>query len=133
IGTMDAAFELLTLVQTGKSHPAPVVLLEVPGGTYWASWKRFVEDELMVRRLISPNDLDLVHITDDVDDAVREIEGFYSNYHSIRFVDRALVIRMGQLPSEDELERLNEDFADIITSGRIESAQPSQPEIADHH
>src|SRR5882762_9857478 len=69
-GTMDEAFELLTLIQTGKSHPAPVVLLEVPGGTYWASWKRFVEDELMKRRLISPDDLDLVHITDDVDDAV---------------------------------------------------------------
>ena len=130
-GTMDEAFELLTLVQTGKSHPAPVVLLEVPGGTYWASWKRFVEDELMVRRLISPNDLDLVHITADVDDAVREIEGFYSNYHSIRFVDRALVIRLHRLPSEEELERLNEDFADIVTSGRIEPAQPSPAEIAD--
>ena len=130
-GTMDEAFELLTLVQTGKSHPAPVVLLEVPGGTYWASWKRFVEDELMVRRLISPNDLDLVHITDDVDDAVREIEGFYSNYHSIRFVDRALVIRLRGLPSDEELERLNEDFADIVTTGRIEPAQASPAEIAD--
>jgi uncharacterized protein (TIGR00730 family) len=131
-GTMDEAFELLTLVQTGKSHPAPVVLLEVPDGTYWASWKRFVEDELMARRLISPDDLDLVHITDDVDDAVREIEGFYSNYHSIRFVDRALIIRMRQLPSDEELERLNEDFADIVTSGRIEAAQASPAETSDH-
>jgi uncharacterized protein (TIGR00730 family) len=131
-GTMDEAFELLTLVQTGKSHPAPVVLLEVPGGTYWASWKRFVEDELMARRLISPDDLDLVHITDDVDDAVREIEGFYSNYHSIRFVDRALVIRMLRLPSEEELETLNEEFADIVTHGRIEPAQASPAEVADH-
>ena len=131
-GTMDEAFELLTLVQTGKSHPAPVVLLEVPDGTYWASWKRFVEDELMARRLISPDDLDLVHITDDVDDAVREIEGFYSNYHSIRFVDRALVIRMRQRPSDDELETLNEEFADIVTHGRIEAAQASPAEVADH-
>jgi len=129
---MDEAFELLTLVQTGKSHPAPVVLLEVPGGTYWASWKRFVEEELMVRRLISPDDLDLVHITAGVDDAVREIEGFYSNYHSIRFVDRELVIRMRHLPSDEQLERLNEDFADIVTHGRIEPAQTSQAEIADH-
>jgi uncharacterized protein (TIGR00730 family) len=131
-GTMDEAFELLTLVQTGKSHPAPIVLLEVPGGTYWASWKRFVEEELMVRRLISPDDLDLVHITDDVDDAVREIEGFYSNYHSIRFVDRALLIRMRELPSDEQLEQLNEDFADIVTSGRIEPAEASSAEIADH-
>src|SRR6266511_5209398 len=56
-GTLDEAFELLTLVQTGKTQPAPIVLLDVPDGTYWQSWKRFVEDELMARRLISPNDL----------------------------------------------------------------------------
>jgi hypothetical protein len=91
-----------------------------------------VEDELLVRRLISPDDLGLVHITDDVDDAVREIEGFYSNYHSIRFVDRALVLRLRHLPSDEELERLNEDFADILTGGGIEPAQPSSAEIADN-
>jgi uncharacterized protein (TIGR00730 family) len=131
-GTMDEAFELLTLVQTGKSHPAPVVLLEVPGGTYWASWRDFVEKELEGRGLISPDDLGLVRVTDDVDDAVNEIAGFYSNYHSLRFVDRALVLRLRKLPSEEELERLNEDFADILTQGRIEVAQPSPAEIADH-
>jgi uncharacterized protein (TIGR00730 family) len=131
-GTMDEAFELLTLVQTGKSHPAPIVLLEVPGGTYWASWREFVEKELAARRLISGDDLGLVKITDDINDAVDEIEGFYANYHSLRFVDRALVLRMRQLPSEEGLERLNEEFADIITQGRIEPAQPSPAEVADH-
>ena len=131
-GTLDEAFELLTLVQTGKSHPAPVVLLEVPGGTYWASWRRFVEEELMARRLISPDDMDLVLITDEVDQAVRELEGFYSNYHSIRFVDRALVIRMHRLPADEELEGLNEDFADIVTTGRIEATPASSAEIADN-
>ena len=45
-GTLDEAFELLTLVQTGKSVPAPIVLLDVPGGTYWQSWIAFVEHEL---------------------------------------------------------------------------------------
>ena len=131
-GTMDEAFELLTLVQTGKSHPAPIVLLEVPGGTYWASWRDFVEKELEGRGLISPDDLGLVRVTDDVNDAVDEIEGFYSNYHSLRFVDRALVLRLRKLPSEEELERLNEEFADIVAQGRIEVAQPSPAEIADH-
>ena len=131
-GTMDEAFELLTLVQTGKSHPAPIVLLEVPGGTYWASWRDFVEKELEGRGLISPDDLGLVRVTDDVTDVVDEIEGFYSNYHSLRFVDRALVLRLRKLPSEEQLERLNEEFADIVTQGRIEVAQPSPAEIADH-
>jgi uncharacterized protein (TIGR00730 family) len=131
-GTMDEAFELLTLVQTGKSHPAPIVLLEVPGGTYWAGWRDFVEKELAGRGLISPDDLGLVRVTDDVNDAVDEIEGFYSNYHSLRFVDRALVLRLRRLLSEAELERINEEFADIITQGRIEVAQPSAAEVADH-
>jgi uncharacterized protein (TIGR00730 family) len=131
-GTMDEAFELLTLVQTGKSHPAPIVLLEVPGGTYWAGWRDFVEKELAGRGLISPDDLGLLRVTDDVNDAVDEIEGFYSNYHSLRFVDRALVLRLRKLPSEEELERLNEEFADIVAQGGIEVAQASPAEIADH-
>jgi uncharacterized protein (TIGR00730 family) len=130
-GTMDEAFELLTLVQTGKSHPAPIVLLEVPGGTYWHSWKKFVCDELSARRLISPEDLNLVKITDDVDEAVSEIEGFYSNYHSLRFVDRALVLRLHTAPSEDALARLSEEFAGIITAGHIEAVKASSAEVAD--
>ncbi len=131
-GTLDEAFELLTLVQTGKSLPAPIVLLEVPGGTYWSSWRDFVVNELAERGLISPDDLDLVKITDDVTGAVEEIEGFYSNYHSLRFVDRALVLRLQLMPSGEELERLNEEFAGIVTTGRIEAAQPSSSEIADN-
>jgi hypothetical protein len=91
-----------------------------------------VEKELEGRGLISPDDLGLVRVTDDVDDAVDEIEGFYSNYHSLRFVDRALVLRLRKLPSEEELERLNEEFADIVTQGRVEVAQPAPAEIADH-
>lgn len=131
-GTMDEAFELLTLVQTGKSLPAPIVLLEVPGGTYWSSWRDFVEKELAARRLIAPDDLDLVTITDDVTEAVEEIESFYANYHSLRFVDRALVLRLHALPAAAELEGLNRDFSDIVTSGQIEAAQPSAAEIADN-
>lgn len=131
-GTMDEAFELLTLVQTGKSHPAPIILLEVPGGTYWHSWREFVVNELAARRLISADDLDLVLITDDVEAAVAEIERFYSNYHSLRFVDRALVLRLERLPTDEQLEILNDEFADIVTTGRIEAAQPSSSEISDH-
>ena len=130
-GTMDEGFELLTLVQTGKSHPAPIVLLDVPGGTYWQSWKRFVCEELAERRLISPEDLDLVKITDDIEDAVAGVEGFYSNYHSLRFVDRALVIRLRHLPSPEELEVLSDEFAPILTGGRIESTEASPAEVAD--
>ncbi|MGH9000550.1 MAG: TIGR00730 family Rossman fold protein [Acidimicrobiia bacterium] len=130
-GTMDEAFELLTLVQTGKSHPAPIVLLEVPGGTYWGSWRDFVCHELAERHLISAEDLNLVRVTDDVAEAVAEIEGFYANYHSLRFVDRALVIRLREEPSAAELEQLSDEFDDILTGGAIEAVEPSPSEVAD--
>lgn len=131
-GTLDETFELLTLVQTGKSQPAPIVLLEVPGGTYWASFRSFLERELSKRQLISPNDLSLVKITDDVDEAVAEITGFYANYHSLRFVGGTCVIRLQRGPDPEDLERLNGEFADIVTSGRIDKAEVSSVERADN-
>src|SRR5204863_810182 len=78
-GTMDEGFEVLTLVQTGKSVPMPIVLIDRPGGDYWSMWQDYVEKQLLARELISPNDLRLYKITDDVDAAVREVRHFYSN------------------------------------------------------
>jgi hypothetical protein len=130
-GTLDEAFELLTLVQTGKSVPAPIVLLDVPGGTYWQTWTAFIEHELQDRRYISPADLELFCITDDVRVALREVTTYYRNYHSLRFVDGDLVLRMRSLPSAALLAALNHDFADIIMSGQIEPVPVSKAELAD--
>src|SRR5438477_5162404 len=116
-GTLDEAFELLTLLQTGKAAPAPIVLLDVPNGTYWRSWDRFVRDELMTRGVISAQDEHLYFITDDVEAASAEIRGFYSNYHSIRFVGQTLVIRLRRAPTHEQLAALNEEFADICVDG----------------
>lgn len=128
-GTLDEAFELLTLVQTGKSEPAPIVLLDVPGGTYWESWARFVNDELVTRGMISPEDLRLVRVTDQVAEAVDEICGFYANYHSLRFVGGDLVLRLRELP--EDLDLLTAHFADLLVSGRIEAADPAPEEVRD--
>ena len=130
-GTLDEGFELLTLVQTGKAPPAPIVLLDVPGGTFWLSWVQFVERELRARGYISPEDLKLVKITDDASVALAEITGFYRNYHSLRFVDGNLVLRMQRLPDAARIEALNAEFADILASGRIEPTTTSKAEIAD--
>jgi uncharacterized protein (TIGR00730 family) len=130
-GTLDEAFELLTLVQTGKAPPAPIVLLDVPGGTYWTTWLQFVEAELRDRGYISPHDLELVKITDNADVALEEITTFYRNYHSLRFVDGDLVLRMHTPPTAPELAALNEEFADIITRGPIAAAEPSKAELTD--
>jgi uncharacterized protein (TIGR00730 family) len=130
-GTMDETFELLTLLQTGRESPAPVVLFEPEGDAYWRSFRHFLEVELLDSRLIRRDDLDLFHITSDVADAVEHLTRFYRVYDSIRYVGGRLVLRLKKAPTDEQLDRLNEQFADIVESGRIERAEPSQVEIAD--
>ncbi|MGZ4678084.1 MAG: LOG family protein [Acidimicrobiia bacterium] len=130
-GTLDEAFETLTLIQTGKAQPAPIVLLDVPGGTYWSHWRQFVQAELLDRGYLSANDLDLVLVTDDVDLAVDEVVRFYANYHSMRFVGRDLVLRVHHAPDADQLARLNAEFADIVASGEITVSGPTPREARD--
>jgi uncharacterized protein (TIGR00730 family) len=130
-GTMDEAFELLTLMQTGKTDLGPVVLLDPPGGSYWQRWRDFVEAELIEGGLISPDDLDLVKITDSVDSAVTEICRFYRTFHSQRFVGSRLVLRLQRELGDDEIEALNDEFGDIVEKGRIERAEVSDAELRD--
>jgi uncharacterized protein (TIGR00730 family) len=131
-GTLDEAFELLTLLQTGKAAPAPIVLLEVPGGTYWHAWDAFLRQEVAARGLISPDDLALYRITDDVAAAGEEIRGFFRNYHSIRYVGGRLVVRLRAAPTDAELEALNRDFADVCARGSIKASGPLPAEVAGH-
>jgi uncharacterized protein (TIGR00730 family) len=130
-GTLDEAFELLTLLQTGKAQPAPVIMLDVPGGTYWQHWGTFVERELERPGYVSVEDDRLFCVTDSIETAVDEIVGFYSNYHSQRFVKGRLVLRMRHAPAPDELASLNREFADIVTRGDIEVIGPTPEEVAD--
>ncbi len=130
-GTLDEAFELLTLVQTGKAQPGPIVLLDVPGGTYWSRWESFVRAELMDRGYISEHDLCLVTVTDDVDVAVDEVTSFFANYHSQRFVEGRLVLRVHHAPDAKTLEALSSEFADITSRGVIERIDATSAEIAD--
>jgi len=130
-GTMDESFELLTLLQTGKTVPAPVVLLDAPGDDYWQGWYDFVTQQLLTDGLISAADLCFVKLTDSVEEAVDEICGFFRNYHSIRFVGRRLVVRVHHAPSPELLESLNSDFADIVVSGGFEAIEATGSEIAD--
>ena len=127
-GTQDETFELFTLQQTGKSVPAPVVLLDTPGGTYWRGWLRFVTEELVANGLVSPGDLDLFLITDDVDEACAEITGFYRNYHSIRWSGDHLIVRMRHAPDAAQLAELNERHGHLLVEGAIEIAEPTPAE-----
>ena len=129
-GTLDETFELLTLIQTGKAEPSPIVLLEVAGGTFWHQFEDFIRDEVGSRGLISDDDCVLYRITDDARTAVDEITGFYRNYHSRRYVGDVLVMRLRAEPTDDEIESLNTEFGDILTKGRIERTSPLAPEVS---
>ena len=130
-GTLDELLELLTLLQTGKAEPAPIVCLEVPGGNYWAGWRRFIADEVEPRGLISPEDECLVYVTDDVTAAVGHIQTFYRNYHSARYVGDLLVMRLHRAPTEPEIDELSARFADICMEGGIEASDALPAEVGD--
>jgi uncharacterized protein (TIGR00730 family) len=118
-GTMDEGFEVLTLMQTGKTRIIPVVLLDRPGGTYWETWEKFLREHLLSLGLVSLEDFDLFKIARDVPEAVREILHFYRNYHSSRWVGEQLVIRISQTLSETALEELNTKFSGMLRTGKI--------------
>jgi len=126
-GTHDEGFEALTLIQTGKSEIVPVVFVDAPGGSYWRDWQGYVESHLGDRGLIGPEDLALFTVTDDIDEAVAHLRRFYANYHSSRHVHGALLLRVHRPPDAEQLDRLNEEFADLLHSGSIEVVEP-QPE-----
>jgi uncharacterized protein (TIGR00730 family) len=130
-GTMDEAYELLTLMQTGKTAIRPVILLETPGGTYWADWMDFVHHHLVDAALVSPEDIAFFKLARSVDDAIGEIERFYRNYHSARYVGERLVLRLRRAPSHRQLDRLNVEFADVVSSGRIQVIPPTGEESRD--
>ncbi len=130
-GTLDECFELLTLTQTGKAAINPIVLLEPDGSTYWHDWLLFIRDNVLKRNYINESDLALLRVATTPQEAVREIESFYANYRSARFVGERLVLRVEHTPDARTLALLNETFADLLEKGEIEVSEPLQPEVRD--
>ncbi len=117
-GTLDEMMELITLQQTGKAIPTPVVLLDVPGGTFWKAWRRFITDQVAGGAYADPEDLAMVRVCDDHTEAVAHVAHFYANYRSIRWVGNELIIRLNHAPDTAQLRDLNDRFADLATDGR---------------
>ncbi len=113
-GTMDETFELLTLMQTGKSALVPVVLIEAGPKPYWRIWHRWIAGTLVERGLIDPEDTSLFKIVDTPDEAVAEITGFYRVYHSARIVGDDLVLRLTRSLQAAQVADLQDKFADIL-------------------
>jgi hypothetical protein len=128
-GTNDEGFEMLTLIQTGKSKPRPIVLMEPQGSTYWRDWKNFVKEQLVGGGFAKPADLELFCIKSDVDEAIRYIDDFYKVYHSTRYVDGLTVLRLNKQISQKTLQKINIEFKDILTEGEMVETAPLEKEI----
>ena len=129
-GTMDELFEILTLVQTGKANIMPIVLMEQEKGTYWDCWEQYVENNLIKNGTISPEDRCFYYIAPSIEKGVAHITKFYRRYHSSRYVKDLLVVRLNASISGDDLEELNRDFANLLSSGSfiLRDALPEENE-----
>ncbi len=131
-GTLDETFELLTLTQTGKGVPVPIVFLDTPGDPYWERVHEFVDEQLVARGLVAAADTGLYLVTDSAVEAAAEVLRFYRNYQSMRYVGDLLVIRMHQAPSPEQLDVLNTRFGHLCKSGVIRSVEPFDVERREH-
>lgn len=120
LGTMDEGFEALTLLQTGKCDPLPLVLVDLPGSNYWPSWERYLRENLLEKGLMSPADRNLFVYTSSVTRAVQEIERFYFCYHSLRYVGDICLLRLRRRPTPALLATLNTRYRDLLASGDFE-------------
>jgi len=132
-GTLDETLETLTLMQTGKSDLHPVVLMEAAGTGYWQEWLDFAAHTLVSQGMITEGDTDLARFTTSLAEASEELTRFYANYHSQRYVDGRLVLRLLHAPTENQVEELNDLFPDLLVAGRIEAipATPAETEEGD--
>jgi uncharacterized protein (TIGR00730 family) len=135
-GTLDEAMETLTLVQTGKREPLPLILIDEPGGTYWTRYIDILKEELLSNGYINETDLDLFERSESPDEAVQKIRFFYSRYHSLRYVGDKLIIRLLTPLGKEAAKELSADFADILVPhGEIAlsealPAESEEPELA---
>ena len=136
-GTLDEGLEVLTLLQTGKRDLVPVVFLDAPGATFWRDWDAFVRQRLLGEGMISPDDLSLYKLTDNVDEAVHEIRDFYRTFHGMRYVKNKLVLRLHHHVTSETLEFLNTHFTDILSRGKFTQCgaledEKDEPDLAQH-
>jgi len=109
-GTHDEAFELLTLIQTGRCAPRPLLFMNYPKSTYWTEWFAFVRSELLDKNYISSGDMNMVKILNNEDDCVEELHRFYRHYHSIRYIDNQAIMRLNRAVDDEELKQLEVEF-----------------------
>jgi uncharacterized protein (TIGR00730 family) len=135
-GTMDEAFEVLTLLQTGKRELMPLVFLDAPGGKFWKNWLDYIQVNLLEGGMISPDDMSLLRVTDSVEEAVADILRFYRVFHSMEYIQNRLVLRLNKPLETARLNSLRQEFTDILTDGdfrqqdSVIAGEAPRPELA---
>ena len=122
-GTFDELFECLTLIQTGRTPPIPLVLLAPAGDAYWSEWKANVRQSLAARSLISPEDMDLIAEASSAEEAVARIRRFYRVFHSARIGEEPMELLLHAPVPATVLAQLNHSFADMLSEGSIHSGE----------
>lgn len=135
-GTLDEAFEVLTLLQTGKRELMPVVFLDAPGGRFWQDWLTYIRTNLLAGGMVSPEELSLFLVTDKLDEAVAEVLGFYRVFHSMQYVDHRLVLRLQRPLEAEHLAAIGHQFADLLADGEFRQqlgarGESDEPRLAD--
>jgi uncharacterized protein (TIGR00730 family) len=125
-GTHDEGFEVLTLIQTGRCAPRPLIMMSAPNDSYWTRWREFIQRELCDKHYISPDDMSLLSFPETADEAVHEITKFYKTYHSIRYFHDLAVIRLNHPLHSATMKAINNTFSDLVTSGSFEMCDPDQ-------
>ena len=122
-GTLDELFESLTLIQTGRTPPIPLVLLAPETDPFWEQWQRQLDQGLAARGLISPEDGQLLTRADSAAAAIERIRRFYRVFHGARDTERGLELLLhGPLPAA-ELAVIEARFADLLQGGRFEAGE----------
>jgi len=131
-GTLDEAFETLTLIQTGKAAMVPLVLMDGEdageGHSYWNAFVAFLREQLLRRGMIDEADLGLFHLASGPEDAAEHICQFYRNYESYRYVRDDLVISIKRPLTAASMEKLNEEFGVLVAEGSIQPSGPYEVE-----
>ncbi len=132
-GTQDEAFETMTLCQTGRQPLIPLILIDKPNGNYWHNWHNYLQENVLSRGYINPEDLQIYTITDNPVTACEIITKFYRVYHSSRYVKDLFVMRLNYDLTNEQLGELNEKFNDILIKEKIEKIKPLNQEKGEYH
>ncbi|MEB3265477.1 MAG: LOG family protein [Cyanobacteriota bacterium] len=122
-GTLDELFESLTLIQTGRTPPIPLVLLAPEGDDFWTVWQEAIQRLLGDRGLISPEDTALLRQASSATEAVALISRFYRVFHSARLGEGRIELLLNAAIPDPWLPQLTAHWADLLADGAIQAGE----------